>query len=104
MNVFLRAGLGTLALAALGGGAWHAYDQASTQAIRTVSFSGDTARIAPADLERLAATVMALPPKEATLSAVRDAAKRVAWVSGMIRVTTSLVALTRSRSPTSIPA
>jgi cell division protein FtsQ len=80
MNVFVRAGLGTLALAALGGGAWYAYDQASTQAIRSVSFSGDTARIAPADLERLAATVMALPPKDATLTAVRDAAKRVAWV------------------------
>jgi cell division protein FtsQ len=80
MNVFVRAGLGTLALAALGGGAWYAYEAASTQPIRSVTFSGDTARIAPADLDRLAAAVQALPPGGATLVAVREAAKRVAWV------------------------
>lgn len=80
MNVFVSAGLGTLALAALGGGAWYAYDAASTQPVREVSFTGDTARIAPADLERLAAGVIAMPAGAATLGAVRDAAKRLSWV------------------------
>lgn len=80
MNVYVRAGLGTLALAALGGGAWYAYELASTQPIRSVDFTGDAQRVAPADLERLAAAVRAMPPKDATLGAVRDAAKRVAWV------------------------
>ena len=80
MNLLVRAVLGTLALAALGGGAWYAYDLASTQPIDSVIFTGDTARIASTDLDRLAAGVKALPPGGATLVAVRDAAKRVAWV------------------------
>jgi cell division protein FtsQ len=80
VNVVARAALGTLALAALGGGAWYAYELASTQPVRDVTFSGDTARVAPADLQRLAETVRAMEPGAATLAAVRDAAKRVAWV------------------------
>jgi cell division protein FtsQ len=80
MNVYVRAGLGTLAVAALAGGAWYAYELASTQPIREVTFSGETARIAPADLQRLAESVRAMEPGAATLSAVREAARRVNWV------------------------
>jgi len=80
MNAFVRAGLGTLALAALGGGAWYAYEAASTQPVRTVTFTGETERIPKADLDRLAAGVQSLPPGDATLVAVREAARRVAWV------------------------
>ncbi len=80
MNVFVRAGLGTLALTALGGGAWYAYQAASTQPIRTVTFTGDTARVAPADLAKLSASLQAMPRGAATLEAVREAAKRVPWV------------------------
>ena len=80
MNVFARAVLGTLALAALGGGAWYAYEAASSQPIRTVHFSGDTERIARADLDRLAESLRALPASGSTLVAVREAAKRIPWV------------------------
>ena len=80
MNALVRALLGALALGALGGGAWYAYAAASTQPIRTVTFTGDTARVAKADLDRLVESVRALPAGGATLAAVREAARRVPWV------------------------
>ncbi len=80
MNSLVRAVLGTIALAAVGGGAWYAYRAASTQPIREVAFSGDTTRIAQGELEQLAANLRALAPGGDTLVAVREAAKRVPWV------------------------
>lgn len=80
MNRAARAGLGLLALAAVAGAAGYAYVAASSQPIRVVVFTGDTQRIAAADLERLAATVQAMPAGSATLGAVREAARRIAWV------------------------
>lgn len=75
-----RALLGTLALAGLAGGAWVAYDTASGQPIRDVRFAGDVARVARADLERLAESLRGLPAEDASLVAVRDAARRIPWV------------------------
>lgn len=75
-----RTVFGIVALVGLAGGAWAAYDAASRQPIREVRFAGDTTRIAPADLGRLAESLRGLPAEEASLGAVREAARRIPWV------------------------
>ncbi len=79
-GVLRRALFGTLAVGALALAAWYGYQAATAQPIRMVRFSGDVARIARADLERLAEGLQGIPGGSASLMAVRDAARRIPWV------------------------
>lgn len=74
------ASAAVVALAALAGGAWYGFDAISTQPIREVQFAGDLKRIARADLEALAQSVQGASPGGASLFAVREAARKIAWV------------------------
>lgn len=76
----LRAAAGTLAVVLLAGGGWAAWDALGRRPIAEVRFTGDTARAAAADLERLAASLRGRAAREAPLEAVREAARRVPWV------------------------
>ena len=61
------------ALAAAG---WEGYRYLAARPVRHVAFTGDAARIAPADLRALADDVRAMT----SLTAMRDRARRVPWV------------------------
>src|SRR5947207_6597048 len=71
---------GVAMVAILAAGAWYGYDYATSQPIRRVTFVGDTGRIARADLDAFAQSVQGLSPSGASLAAVREAARRIAWV------------------------
>ena len=76
----LPAAAGAAMVAVLAAGAWYGYDYATTQPIRHVLFAGDTARIARSDLEAFAQSLQAASPGNASLAAVREAARRIPWV------------------------
>lgn len=80
MNRVASFALGTVAVAGLAGAVWYGYDATATQPVRDVIFTGDTARIARADLDRLAESLRGMPAGTATLAAVREAARRIPWV------------------------
>ncbi|QJR13858.1 cell division protein FtsQ/DivIB [Usitatibacter palustris] len=80
MNLLARVVLGTVAVAGLAGAAWYGYDATAKQPIGVVQFTGETARIDRADLDRLAESVRGMPAGAATLAAVREAARRMPWV------------------------
>ncbi len=75
-----RAVFGAIALAALGAGLWYAYQVAHAQPIRIVRIAGETGPIPRADLERLAESLRGLSVENASLEAVREAARRLPWV------------------------
>ena len=75
-----RSVLGTLAAAALAGGAWYGYESVAERPILRVAFAGDVDRLAPSDLESFAAGVRGHSANGATLAAIREAARRVPWV------------------------
>jgi cell division protein FtsQ len=76
----LRAA-GTLAtLALLGAGGWYGYDSLARRPIAVVRFTGETARVPAADLERLAAGLRGREARDVALADVRDAVKRLPWV------------------------
>jgi len=68
------------AVAALAAGAWYGFDAISSQPIRRVVFAGDLQRIARADLDAFQRSVEGAAPSAASLGAVREAARRIAWV------------------------
>jgi len=76
----LPATAGIAVAAMLAAGAWYGYDYATSQPIRRVVFSGDTARIARADLDAFAQGVQGRQPSGASLAAVREAARHIPWV------------------------
>jgi cell division protein FtsQ len=76
----LPAAAAVVALAALAALAWYGFDAISSQPIRRVAFAGDLQRIARADLDALAQSVQGAASSGASLSAVREAARRIAWV------------------------
>jgi cell division protein FtsQ len=69
-----------IAVTALAAGAWYGFDAISSQPIRRVVFAGDMQRIARADLDAFARSVEGAAPGGASLAAVREAARRIAWV------------------------
>jgi cell division protein FtsQ len=79
MQKGLRTGAGVLAVAALAGGAWFAYDAAISQPIREVRFSGPMERLDPAELDAFARALKAATPRP-SLAQVREAARHIAWV------------------------
>ncbi|QJR09633.1 Cell division protein FtsQ [Usitatibacter rugosus] len=80
MNLALRIALGTVAVTALAGGCWYAYTSANAQPVMSVGFTGESDRIAREDLDKLAEAIRAMPPGAATLSNVREAARKLPWV------------------------
>ncbi|HEY4998220.1 MAG TPA: cell division protein FtsQ/DivIB [Usitatibacter sp.] len=69
-----------VAAAALAGGAWYGFDAISAQPIRNVVFAGDLRRIARSDLDAFARSVQGASSSGASLLAVREAARKIAWV------------------------
>ena len=69
-----------LVLTAIAGGAWYGFDAISSQPIKSVVFAGDLKRVARSDLDAFALGVQGLSASGATLDAVRDAARKIAWV------------------------
>jgi cell division protein FtsQ len=67
-------------VAVLAAGAWYGYDYLATQPIRHVVFVGDAGRIARADLEAFAQSIKGVSAGNASLGAVREAARRIPWV------------------------
>ena len=76
----LPAAAGIAMAALLAAGAWYGYDYATSQPIRRVVFVGDPGRIARADLEAFAQGVQGAAATNASLAAVREAARRIPWV------------------------
>lgn len=76
----LRAAAGLAALAVVAGAAWAGYDALARRPIAAVRFTGDTARVPAADLERLAAGLRGREAREVSLQDVREAVNRLAWV------------------------
>ncbi|MBL0143403.1 MAG: cell division protein FtsQ/DivIB [Betaproteobacteria bacterium] len=84
--IAVRAGSGLAAVALLAGAGWYGYDMLARRPISAVHFSGDTARVPPADLDRLASGLRGREAGEVALPAVRDAVKRLPWVrDGVVR-------------------
>jgi len=67
-------------VAALTAGGWYGWREVSAQPIAHVTFAGDVARIAPADLEAFARGWQGQPAGDVSLAAVREAARRIPWV------------------------
>jgi len=76
----LPAAAGAAMVAVLAAGAWYGYDYLMTQPIRRVVFVGDAGRIARADLEAFAQGIQGASAGDASLGAVREAARRIPWV------------------------
>ena len=76
----MRAAGAVAAVALLGAGAWYGYDALARRPIAVVRFTGDTARVPAADLERLAAGLRGREARDVALPDVRDAVKRLPWV------------------------
>ena len=76
----VRAAAGMLAVIVLAGGGWLGWDTLGRRPIAAVRFTGDTARVAAADLERLAASLKGREAREAPLESVREAVRRLPWV------------------------
>lgn len=76
----VRAAAGVLAVIALAGGGWLGWDTLARRPIASVRFTGETARVAAADLERLAASLKGREAREAPLESVREAVRRLPWV------------------------
>jgi cell division protein FtsQ len=66
--------------AALATGGWYGWREVSAQPIAHVTFAGDVARIAPADLEAFARGWQGQPAGDVSLAAVRESARRIPWV------------------------
>jgi cell division protein FtsQ len=78
--LLLRAAGSAAAIAAFAGAGWLGYDALARLPIASVRFTGDTARVSAAELERLAAGLRGRESREVALGAVRDAVKRLPWV------------------------
>lgn len=80
LAIALRGASGIAAVALLGGAGWYGYDELARRPIADVRFTGDTARVAAADLDRLAAGLRGRQARDVALPAVREAVNRVPWV------------------------
>jgi cell division protein FtsQ len=80
LAIALRATGAATALAILAAGAWKGWEAIGRRPIESVRFVGETARVPPADLERLAAGLRGREAREVALPAVRDAVRRLPWV------------------------
>jgi cell division protein FtsQ len=76
----MRVASAIAAAALLAASLWYGYDLLARRPIANVRFTGETARVPVADLDRLAAGLRGREAREITLPAVRDAVKRLPWV------------------------
>jgi len=67
-------------LGAIAAGGWAGWREIAARPIASVAFSGDVARIAPADLDAFARSLRGAPVGSVSLASVRDAARRIPWV------------------------
>lgn len=80
LAIALRAAGGLAAVALVAMVAWYGYDALARRPIATVRFTGDTARVPAADLDRLAMGLRGREAGDVALPAVREAVKRLPWV------------------------
>ena len=66
--------------AALAAGGWYGWREIAAQPIAHVTFAGDLARIAPADLDAFARGWQGQPAGRVSLAEVRESARRIPWV------------------------
>jgi cell division protein FtsQ len=78
--LLLRAAGSLAAVAILAGAGWYGYDALARKPVAAVRFTGEAARVNPAELERLAAGLRGRESREVSLAAVREAVKRLPWV------------------------
>lgn len=67
-------------IAALASVGWYGWREIAARPIASVAFSGDVAKIAPADLDAFAKSLRGAPVGSVPLASVRDAARRIPWV------------------------
>ena len=75
-----RAASGLAATAVLAAAGWYGYEELARRPVASVRFTGDTARVPAADLERLAAGLRGREARDVVLPAVREAVGRLPWV------------------------
>ena len=75
-----RAAAAAAVAAVMACGVWYAFDRLSQEPVRRVVFIGDAQKLVPADLEAFAEGIRGLPASGPSLAAIRDAARRLAWV------------------------
>jgi len=80
LAIAIQAAGGIAAAALLAAAGWYGYDLLARRPIEAIRFTGDTARVPAADLERLAAGLRGREAREVALPAVREAVKRLPWV------------------------
>ena len=84
MNARLRrigiALAGAIAAIALATGAWLGIEGIAGQPVKRVVFSGDVDRIARSDLDALTQSIVGESRSNASLAAMREAARRIPWV------------------------
>ncbi len=61
-------------------GVWYAFDRLSQEPVGRVVIAGDAQKLVRADLEAFADSIRGLPASGPSLAAIRDAARRLAWV------------------------
>lgn len=71
---------GAIAAALLATAAWYGYEAVLAQPIQRVVFAGDVDKLPRLELEALSNALRGAQPGSVTVSAVREAAKRVTWV------------------------
>ena len=76
----LPAVAATAVLAAFACGGWYGYRALAARPIVHVELAGDVARIPPPDLDAFARSLRGLAAGSVSLSAVREAARRLPWV------------------------
>lgn len=80
LALVLRAAGGLAAVALLAAAVWAGHDALARRPIEAVRYTGDTARVGAAELERLAAGLRGREARTVALADVREAARRIAWV------------------------
>lgn len=80
LAIVLRAAGSLAVLAVVAAAAWQGYDTLARRPVASVRFTGETARVPAADLERLAAGLRGRETRAVSLPAVREAVKRLPWV------------------------
>lgn len=76
----LRAGGGVAVVALLAAGGAYGWEAMARRPVTAVRFTGETARVPAADLERLAAGLRGREAREIALPDVREAVRRLPWV------------------------
>jgi cell division protein FtsQ len=80
LSTVLRVVFGLGASLGLAAAGWYGYDAIGRRPVAFVSFTGESARVPAADLERLAAGLRGREGREVALPALREAVRRLPWV------------------------